>query len=136
MIYNVQLLTTVEDCDAVIQSAGFDTSDLTFKKYSLEKRVSSSTTTTATLDADIPTVQAEISAYETILLNLPQGDARVNIENKLTKARYKLFLLQERKTNYGVMAILDLESQIGNIEASLAELAVFVAAVNARKAAL
>ncbi|MCP9749483.1 hypothetical protein [Ferruginibacter sp. HRS2-29] len=136
MNYSVQLLTTVENCDLVIEAATMERSELEFKKYSLEKKRNTSTNNTAAIEAEIPAVLAEISAYETVLLTLPEGEAKEGMEAKLVKAKYKLFLLQQKRASYGVIAVLGVELEIGSVEASIAEIVVYIAAVNARKAGL
>jgi hypothetical protein len=136
MIYSIPLLTTVADCDLVIQAAALQKTDLQFKRYSLEKKRSSSSTTTASIEAQIPGVEAEITAYETVLASLPAGDAKDEMQSRLTKSKYKLFILLEKRSSYGVIAVLDLELEMGFIDANIAEMDLQTAAVTAHKATL
>ncbi len=136
MNYSVQLLTTVADCDLVLQAAALEQSELNFKRYALEKKRITNTSTTASIEAQIPAVQAEVTAYETVLATLPEGEAKEEMASKVTKAKYKLFILQEKRASYGVIAILQLELEMGFIDASIAEVAVQTAAVTAHKATL
>ena len=135
MNYSIALLTTVADCDLVLQSAALEKTDLQFQRHNLEKKRNSSTTTTASIEAQIPGVEAEITAYETVLATL-SGDALKEMQSRITKSKYKLFLLQEKRASYGVIAVLDLELQIGFIDANIAEVDVQTAAVTAHKATL
>jgi len=67
---------------------------------------------------------------------LPAGEVKnVNI-TKQKRLELKAFLLNQKKENYGVIALLQNEMEQATIDAQIAEVEAFIVALNARKAAL
>jgi hypothetical protein len=70
------------------------------------------------------------------MASLPEGSAKDDAQAKLKKLQYRQFLLTERKENYGIMALMEKEMDLGMLEKQLAELGVFQTAVTTHKATL
>lgn len=136
MIYSVQLLKTVADCDSLINMATQDANDLGVKKYVQERKLSNSGSSSTSIVADIAAATAEISVLQTLVAGMPEGDIRKGYESKLTKATYKLFTLNERRDTFGELAILQQQYELGQLEKDIVEANLFLAAINARKAEL
>lgn len=49
--------------------------------------------------ADIASVQAEITVYDTVLPTLPDGAVKQDMESKKTRAEYRLFTLNSRSSS-------------------------------------
>lgn len=136
MIYSVQLLKTAADCDSLITMATQDSADLGVKKYVQERKLANSGNSSVGIDADIAAANAEIGVLETLVAGMPEGDIRKGYESKLTKAKYKLFTLIERRNTFGQLSILRQQYDLGQLEKDIAEVDLFITAINARKAAL
>jgi hypothetical protein len=85
------------------------------------------------LDAEIQGVIAEIAATEIIIAALPEGPSRETAMDKKVTLEYRKFVLENRKENYGTVALLQKESELGRIDQELAEVDAFMAAVEARR---
>ncbi len=133
MNYAVSLLTTKEDCDALILSAQQDKEVLDHRKRGLEIQIRNSAGNSVSIDAELASVNIEVDAYETVIANLPDGPVKEDNRRKLVKAQYKKFLLEQRKENYGVISVLEKEFDVARIEQELEESDAFIAAVQARK---
>lgn len=133
MNYTLDALTTVADCDAVLTIANKEREDLDFKKLSLQRQVKTYGDNTVEISVELAGVQAELDATNTILNVLPAGAAKDEQQVKKTKLEYKIFLLNERKHNYGSVALLDKQFELGRVERELEETTVFIDAVETRK---
>jgi hypothetical protein len=136
MIYSVQNLTEVADCNALLNWAARERADLNFKKLSDERLTSRYTETSQELDAILQGVLAELAATETIIAVLPDGPTKEDAINKRTRLEYKKFLLETRKASYGTVALLEKEMDLGRVNQEIAEVESFITAVEAHKTTL
>jgi hypothetical protein len=136
MAYSVNKITTVADCDLLLAWAAKEKADLNFKKLSEERLTTNYSTATIEIEAELQSVVAEIAATQTIITALPAGNSREEAVKKKVKLEYKKFLLENRKESYGVVALLEKELDLTTVTANLAEMDVFITAINTRKAAL
>lgn len=70
------------------------------------------------------------------IYTLPDGDTKDENITKKKKLELKQYLLNERKDNYGAVALLEKEFHLARVEKELLEADDFIAALTARKAAL
>ncbi|MDI9258193.1 hypothetical protein [Flavobacterium sedimenticola] len=136
MEYSISNLTQVTDCNALLAWAARERADLNYKKITNERVTQKYAETSEGLDAEILGVIAEIAATETIIAALPEGPSKEAAMDKKTTLEYRKFVLENRKENYGTVALLQKESELGRVEREMAEVDAFVIAVEARKAAL
>ncbi len=136
MSYTVAKITTIEDCDLLLSLAAKEKADLTFKRLSEERLTLNYSETAVEIDADLQSVNTEITATETIIATLPDGTSKEEAVKKKTKLEYKKFLLNNRKENYGSLALLEKELDLNRVTVEISEIDAFIAAVTARKAEL
>jgi hypothetical protein len=136
MTYSVNQLATVAECDAVLAIANKEKSDLQWRQQSIQRRQASYTESSVEIAAELAAVNAELAAYTNILAGLPEGPAKEETEVRKRKLEYRQFLLTDRQDDYGSVALLEKEMELGQLEKQIAEVDVFIAAVAARKAAL
>jgi hypothetical protein len=132
MNYSVSLLTTVADCQSLISIANAEKEGLAYRKTGLERQHESATLTSAEIETELASVDAELNALQTILNSIPEGPTRVETLRKFKKAEYKKFLLEQRKGNYGVMKLLEKEYDIACIEKDITEADAFITAITNR----
>jgi hypothetical protein len=132
MNYSVSLLTTKPDCEALIEIATSEKEGLAYRKTGLERQHQSATLTSAEIESELASVNAEIGALETIMNSLPEGPTKTETFRKLKKAEYKKFLLEQRKGNYGVVSLLEKEYDIACIEKDIEEADAFILALKDR----
>ena len=135
-MYSVTNITTIADCDVLLNMANKEKADLAFKKLSEERLVTNYSTTSVEIDAVLQGVLAEISAVDTIIATLPEGATKENEEKRKVRLEYKKFLLENRKESYGAVALLEKELDLERVNKQLDEVNLFIDAVTAHKATL
>ena len=135
-MYTVSNLTTIADCDVLLNMANKEKADLAFKKLSEERLVTNYSTTSVEIDAVLQGVIAEIAAVDSILTVLPNGPTKDSEEKRKVRLEYKKFLLENRKESYGAVALLEKELDLERVNKQLDEVNLFIDAVTAHKATL
>ena len=135
-MYSVTNITTIADCDVLLNMANKEKADLTFKKLSEERMVTNYSTTSVEIDAVLQGVIAEIAAVDSILAVLPNGPTKDSEEKRKVRLEYKKFLLENRKESYGAVALLEKELDLERVNKQLDEVNLFIDAVTAHKATL
>jgi hypothetical protein len=136
MSFSVSMITTVADCDLLLSLATKEKSDLEFRKLSTERQRSSYAENAGEVEAELAAANAELTAVNTVLGTLPEGPTKDEHITKKMRLELKLRLLNERKENYGTVALLAKEFDQARLEKELLAAQEFTAAVQARKAAL
>ncbi|QGW28736.1 hypothetical protein [Phnomibacter ginsenosidimutans] len=136
MTYSVAQLATVQECDAVLAIANKEKADVQFRQTSIQRQQANYAESSVEIATELSAVNAEIAAYASIIGSLPEGPAKEEAEVKKKKLEYRQFLLTERQDDYGSVALLEKEMELGQLEKQVAEIDVFIAAVQTRKAAL
>ncbi len=136
MSYSVEKITTTADCDLLLAWAAKQKADLNFKKLSEERLTNNYSTASIEIDAELQSVNTEITATETMIAALPAGNSKEDAVKKKVRLEYKKFLIENRKESYGVVALLEKELDLAKVSLQLSEIDAFTAAITARKAAL
>lgn len=136
MNYSVQNLTQVADCDVLLSLAQKEKADLTFRKLSVERLTDRYAETSVEVATQLQGVIAELAAVDSYIAILPDGPIKDEALDKKTRLEYKKFLLEGRVESYGVVALLEKQMDLGRVEQEIAEVDAFMAAIEARKAAL
>lgn len=136
MSYSVNKLTTVADCDSVLEIAAKEKADLEFRKTSLQRRQQSYSERSVALEADLAAVTAELGSVTTILGNLPAGDTKDDMEKRKRKLEYRKFTLEDRSKDFGAIALLEKEMEVAQVQKQIDEIDAFVSAVTTHKATL
>jgi hypothetical protein len=136
MNYSVTSLTSAADCDAALALANKEKGDLDYKVLTLTRSHQIYQQRSLQLATQISATQAEMNALTTVLPTLPEGKTKTDNFADFKKAEYRLFTLQKSFDEYGVIALLEKELELNYIDKQLAEVQVFIQAIEARKAAL
>jgi hypothetical protein len=132
MNYSFTLLTSKEDCNALLSIALKDKKQLVLRQANLESKKEHSSENAVGLETEMQSVTAEISSLEAIIAGLPEGENKKDLVVRKTKAEFKKFILSERKNNYGAIALLETEYDIGCVEKQIEETDAFITAINNR----
>jgi hypothetical protein len=135
-MYSLNKINTVADCNVLLTWAEKEKSDLTFKQLSVERVTVNYSSTSVEVDAVLQGVVAEITAIDTIITTLPEGQTKEDLLKKKTRLEYKKFLLENRKESYGAVALLEKELDLERINKELDEVDTFITTVTAHKATL
>ncbi len=133
MVYSLTQITTVADCNGLIESAQMERDEIAFRKQQQERQYNNISNGTVGVDVELAAVAAEIGSIEPIVASLPEGQVKKDFQVRLTKLQYKKFLLEQRRDQYGIFALLEKEFQINCIEQELVVNTAYVAALEARK---
>lgn len=136
MDYAVTNLTQVADCDVLLTWAARERADMAFKKTAEERLIVKYAETSVEIDAVLQGVLAEISSLEIIIASLPNGPVKDEQVRKKIKADYKKFLLETRRETYGMIALLQKQSDVARVDQEIESLDEFTSVIEAHKATL
>jgi hypothetical protein len=136
MALSVNLLKSKADCDVVLDELNKVSKNLDFRKVSLERSLGNATERSASLESDLATTQAEIASLVTIIAALPDGATKQEMQNRKTRADFKLFQIEQRKLSFGTTAVILYESQLGEITGRITAVGNDIAQVTAYKATI
>lgn len=132
MNYTVSLLTTRPDCQALIDLANSEKGTLEYRKTGLERQHLTATVTSAEIESSLQAVNVQIDGLQSVYATLAEGPYKQSILTAIKKAEYKKFLLEQRRENYGVLALLEKEYDIATVDRSIAETDDFITQLTTR----
>lgn len=132
MNYSVLTLTTRPDCQALIKIASTEKETLAYRRTGLTRQHQTASDTSLNIEADMAAVVAELASLETVLNRVPPGTTYDDALVRHKKAEYRKFLLEQRKGNYGPIALVEKEYDIACIDQAITETDAFIASVTAR----
>ncbi len=135
-MYSLNKITTVADCDVLLSRVIKEKSDLLHKHYTIERIAVTFGSTSAEIEAILQGVNIELNANQTIFSTLPEGPSKEDMEKKIRRLEYKKFLLEERKENYGSVALLEKELELERLNKEIDEVDAFITTVTDHKATL
>jgi hypothetical protein len=136
MSYQVSQLTTVAECDQLIQMANDAKGDLQFAEVGLTRRNNGRMRTATRLAATLATVEAQIAAFTAARDAMPEGPDKDSMSSRLRRLNDRMENLEESRSRSGAVALLDTDFDRAMITAQLAEVNNFIAAIEARKTVL
>lgn len=136
MSYSISNITQVADCNVLLARAEKEKASLLYKKLTVERVTTKYAETSIEVEAELQGVIVEISAVETIINVLPEGQTKEDEMKKKVKLEYKKFLLENRKESYGAVALLERELDLARVEQELAEVENFITIVTNHSATL
>lgn len=99
---------------------------LEYRQATLQHKRKIASESSLEIESDLHAIIAQIASLETVIAALSDGPVKKeNISDKKT-AEYRLFKLQERKENNGVLALLQTEADKGCVEKHIDEINTFI----------
>lgn len=136
MDYSLDRLTTVEECDSMVQIAQEAKDDFLYEKSSIAHRSTNYEERSVKHETDLAAVTAELSSLNGVIGSLPEGPVKKEIQSRIKRLDYRQWLLEERSDTYGALALLEQQLSIAQMDAQIAEIDAFIAEVNTHKAGL
>ena len=136
MDYSINNLTKVADCEVLLTWAAREKADLDFQRFTDERSTAKFTRTSQEIDAALQGVLSELGALETVLATLPAGLVRDEAEDKKIRLEYKKFVLDNRREHYGIIALIQKESELVRVDREIVEVDTFIEALRAKKETL
>ena len=134
--YSVSQLTTIEDCNALLGIAEKEQKNLEWKKHSLGRQKDQYTSSAFVNATELASRRAELSALDTIIAGLPESNFKTEQVKKRTTVWYRVFLLENRQTSFGDVAVLEKQYELNRVDKELDETAALIGEVEARKTQL
>lgn len=134
--YSFLQLSTTADCDAILHLVTKEQKDLEWKKLSIERQKETYAENAVEISTELIAKQAELAALDSVIPTLPEGELKEENIKRRKRADYAIFLLTDRKANYGAVALLEKEFDLARVEQELLETASFITSLEARKAEL
>lgn len=135
-MYSIEKLTQISDCDAVLTWAQTEKENLELKKLNESKLTRNYSNTSLSIETELQSVITQMSTINAILPTLPEGSIKEENLKKLRKLDYRKFLLEDRRINYGVVALLEKELDVERITKEIVEIDAFMTSVTQKKATL
>ena len=136
MEYTLSQITTINDCNLLIEEATSQREDLEFKMKLDGRLYKAVTASWIGIYAELTGINAQIAGLEFSISNLPEGPTKEMLIIRLKKLEYRKFILEGRKSKYGVSALIRKEYNLTCNEQELAENQVLINALNTRKSQL
>ena len=136
MDYSLNQITTIEDCNMLLEEAVAERRNLDIKNLTLEKQYEEVTTGSAGIDATLLATTAELTALESVVATLPDSDTKKAMETKIMSLTLKKRQLTTRRENYGIIALLQKEYAMTCVDKEIAENTAYTEALNRRKGEL
>jgi hypothetical protein len=132
MDYSVSTLSTRPDCQALINIANAEKGNLEYRKTGISRQHQSASLTSLSIQTELAAVTAELATLNGIIVNLPAGTTYDETVVKIKRAEYKKFLLEQRKTNFGPIALVEKQYDIACLDHAITETDAFIASVTTR----
>ncbi|TGE18952.1 hypothetical protein [Hymenobacter elongatus] len=137
MAYPFTLLTTVAECDTVLEAAQLELRDLKVRETVLTAQGERTSESATDITADLAAQTAIIGALTPVVPTLPTGSrARINTEADLRRASQRHENLTASQQLRGPVAALNRALDLRQVQVQIAEINTFVTEATARKTAL
>jgi predicted nucleic acid-binding Zn-ribbon protein len=136
MAYTFDKLATVAECDRLLERANLEKTELNYEATGYGLDTSASERSVAQTQADLTSVNAQITAFTAALEALPDGEEKESMRSKIRRLNDRKDNLAERIAKSGNSGLLLIQLRKGLAEAQVTELNTFITGVTARKAAL
>ncbi len=121
MNYNVSLLTSREECQAVITLATFEKKGLEIQKLTLDRKQEVDSSNSQDLAADLVSTETNVASMEAAIANTPEGPVKERLQRDLRKLQVKLDALEVREYNSGPAAVIMKQYALTCADAGIAE---------------
>jgi hypothetical protein len=135
MAFSVNLLTTAAQCDALLATKQRERTGLVNRLNNLQFQLDNWDDATSA-ETELTATQTLIAGLTPVVAALPDGDDKRRNQNQLNRYQTRANNLTSKVENYGVLAQLEKELDRDTLTGDIATLDTFVAAVQARRAAL
>lgn len=136
MAYSYDKLATIAECDLLLDRANQEKAELAHEVSGFELDSASTAKSVAQAQADLTSVNIQITAFTAALNALPEGDEKSKMAGRIRRLNDRKDNLEEKLANSGNSGLLLMEMRKEMAEAQIAALNTFITGLEARKAAL
>lgn len=133
----INQITTAAECNQIITDFSKTKSDFDFAALSEERKITRLDVIVQNIDSGIGAAQAEKASYLPVVAGLPVGnEVRVSLERKVVALDFRLFNLENRRENFGKIAVLAARLKYASALANAANYDQVLTLVQAKRATL
>ena len=136
MQYSTSNILTVADCDKLITFATKDKSLLEAKRIYLLKALDKLTEGVDAIPQSFESVNIEVAALGQAVDQMPEGDLKTNLALYMKRREYQQLSLSTKVDDYTIIALIEKQYDVSKVESEIQASAVYLAALEARKAEL
>jgi len=133
---NLELLTTVADCDSAIEITQAEKTLLERRLRNLGEASEDRTVRTTHVEESIVSKKAIIAGFQSALTVITDEKEKRNLELKIDREEYKLKSLENRSANYSVVNVLEDQIDHQQLASQIQVLTDAIAQIETRKADL
>jgi len=131
MAFDVNLITTQEDKDAILSEIDALEADYEFYKTRDERSLESLQGNIVSAQADVANLETSKANYEAVIPTLPAGSIKEDMENELVDITYKLHKAKLKAERYSLASQFKREVQLEQYTKTLTDLATLKTSVTA-----
>ncbi|MCD2422098.1 hypothetical protein LQ567_04945 [Niabella pedocola] len=132
----IQQFKTTAECDAALSVAAKKQKSLQKKQRTISEQKEQYQETASDILLEIAAREKDIAGYRQRLETELSPKDRDETQDKLVKAEYSLYLLQRRERSYSLPELAVKDFDLSELDHGVTSVAEFIAAVEARKAAI
>ncbi|CAL2105656.1 conserved hypothetical protein [Tenacibaculum sp. 190524A02b] len=136
MNLDLELLTTVADCDNAIEITQAEKTLLERRLRNLGEALEDRTVRTTHVEESIVSKKAIIAGFQSALTVITDEKEKRNLELKIDREEYKLKSLENRSANYSVVNVLEDQIDHQQLASQIQVLTDAIAQIETRKADL
>jgi hypothetical protein len=136
MVYTVEKIQTLSDCQVIIDLANVKHASLTTRIANVQAQIVNLLNGAATLPSDIQETQYKLDGVNAKLSLLPEGTVKEEHITRKIGLEYKLRLLNGKFNDYGAVAELQTNNELDRFQAELERQNDYISQLEARKVAL
>ena len=136
MNYSLNQMTTIAECDALLNTVRSEKSDLAYRQTTLNYQLENKAEDSATFNAELNAATAELANLLPTLETMTEGPHKVDAIERKMRLELRIFSMTNRADNYGIKAVLVREFDIARVEAQLTLADDLISQIEARKVQL
>jgi len=136
MEYSMERLTTVAECDAVLAAAQLELKEFQTQLANIDLRQDKADSSVQRMSISLALNRAELVGLEAALPTVTDPDALASLNGRLTKVRNRVENLEVDTAKRGIVAVIKLQMDINQLEASVNVINDLITQVTAKKATL
>ena len=129
-------LSTIEECDQVLEWLNDQLDAVSFEKTGDERDEKKMSKTSTEMVTDMKEVESNIAVLTTVVGGLPEGDLKRKKTVELSAANNRKVALTERMRNYGPVSLVKKDTEVDLGVSAIQVYNTKIADVTARKAAI
>jgi hypothetical protein len=136
MEFSLNQVTTIAECDALLSIAQSEKNELTYRQTTLNYQMENKAEDSIEFSAELSAATTELESLTASLANMPEGPAKVDATKRKMRLELRVYTMNQRASSFGIVAVIDRQFEIAQVEERLSITNDFINQVEARKGQL